>query len=325
MNLPEIHQGAGLAKPQRRVRERLASALPWLVLFAVLSSSHAGPLTSADYTVPTDTTDAGGTRATSAAYTNDGSLGGVTGISPAAPAQTVKSGYIGQLFEAAALQLAATASTVNEGGTRQLSGTQLFDDGSPLSVSAGSITWSVQSGPLTGVDANGLATAGLVYQDTAAVAQGDLGGVTGTLNLTVLDTLADNFGGYAGDGLGDDWQVLHFGEPPNENAAPAVDFDHDGQDNKFEFIANLDPTDAASRFTHRIEPVPGQPGQKNIVFGPVFGSRSYSILTNPTLNPANWQPLTTGSPPIDNGNERTITDTDATGDGKFYQLQIVKP
>ena len=58
---------------------------------------------------------------------------------------------------------------------------------------AGSVTWSVQSGPLTGISASGLATAAAVYQDTAAVARGTYQTFTATLNLTVLNTLPDNF------------------------------------------------------------------------------------------------------------------------------------
>ena len=53
-----------------------------LLLTALLpASAHAGPRTSADYNVATDSADAGGKRATSASYTNDGSVGGITGLS----------------------------------------------------------------------------------------------------------------------------------------------------------------------------------------------------------------------------------------------------
>ena len=133
----------------------------------------AGPRASTNYTVSTDTTDAGGKRATSAAYTNDGSAGGIVGISTvASPAETAKHGYIGQLTEVTALQLAASPLTINETGTRQLSADQVLDDLTTNAVPAASITWSVQSGPITGISASGLATAGTVYQDTAATAQG---------------------------------------------------------------------------------------------------------------------------------------------------------
>ncbi len=47
---------------------------------------------------------------------------------------------------------------MNEGTTDQLAAWQTLDDASLLTVSATSVSWSVQSGPLTGVNASGLAT-----------------------------------------------------------------------------------------------------------------------------------------------------------------------
>jgi len=73
---------------------------------------HADSRSSANYTIATDTTDSGGTRVTSAAYTHDGSLGGVTGIAAvASPAETAKSGYIGQLYEVTGLTLTSASPT----------------------------------------------------------------------------------------------------------------------------------------------------------------------------------------------------------------------
>ena len=75
----------------------------------IAAAAHAGPRTSANYTIATDTADAGGRRTTSANYTNDGSLGGVAGISTvAAPAETAKHGYLGQLSAVTGLVLSAT-------------------------------------------------------------------------------------------------------------------------------------------------------------------------------------------------------------------------
>ena len=53
-----------------------------------------------------------------------------------------------------------------------------------------------------------------------ALAQGSYAGSTGSLNLTVLNVNQDNFGSYAGDGIGDDWQVQYFGLPSNPAAGP---------------------------------------------------------------------------------------------------------
>ena len=287
-------------------------------------AAHAGPRTSASYNIPTDTTDAGGQRATSTSYSNDGSVGGVAGISTvSSPAQTAKAGYIGQLYEVTALQLAASPATINETGTRQVSAAQVLDDDSTLAVSAASVTWSVMAGPLSGIDASGLATAATVFEDSAATAQGVFEGLTGQLALTVLDTIPDNFGSYAADGLDDAWQSQHFSGNPAD-AAPLLDPDGDGQNNFFEFTAGLIPTDPASRFLLRVEPVPGQPAQMNLIFIPRFGDRSYVVKFSTDLSPGPWDPATV-SVPSDNGTERTVTDTSASETSKFWRVEITKP
>lgn len=288
------------------------------------ATAHAAPRTSANYRVSAESFDGGGQRATSPAYTHDGSLGGVIGVSNvASPTQTVKSGYIGQLYEITALQLAATPAMIDETATRQLSAGQLLDDDSLNLLAASEVTWGVQDGPLSGIDANGLATAGPVYEDTAATAQGIHAGFTGTLGLTVLDSLPDNFGSYAGDGLGDDWQVLYFGLG-NLLAGPLLDPDGDSQNNAFEFTAGLDPTNPLSHFLLEIQPVPGQPAHKNLIFGPRFEDRNYTVMSTSDLSGGSWDP-TILSAPNDNGSERTVTDTAASAPKKFYRVEIEMP
>jgi len=298
-----------------------------VLLISLLFSpaAHAGSRSSTNYTVPADTADAGGQGATSASYTSDGSVGGVAGISSVAtPSETLKAGYIGQLYEVTALQLAAAPPMVNEGGTRQLSAAQLLDDGTVLAVDANSITWSVMAGPFSGISAGGLATAGTVYQDTLATAQGVFGGLTGTLNVTVINVNTDDLPGYVGDGIDDAWQVQHFGLN-NPLAGPTQNPDFDEHDNLFEFIAGLIPTDASSRFRISSAPVPSQPGQMNIVISPRLPDRTYTVRWSPTLGPATeWNPLTSFSV-TDEGSTRTITDLDATGSRKFYKVEITKP
>jgi len=222
-----------------------------------------------------------------------------------------------------ALQLAATPTTVEETATRQLSAAQLLDDESLIELSATDVTWSVMAGPFSGIAANGLATADVVYEDTAAVAQGDYAGVTGMLGLTVLDTIADNFGTYAGDGLADDWQVEYFGLD-NPLAGPLLDPDGDGQNNTFEFNAGLVPTDALSFFSFSVGPGPDNPGQTQVVFDPIVAGRSYTVMTSPDLGAGSWNPLSGGTTSND-GDERTVTDSSATGTEKFYKVKIEKP
>ncbi|MCF7733881.1 MAG: hypothetical protein K9N23_19495 [Akkermansiaceae bacterium] len=296
---------------------------PSLILLALALPLHAGPSTSTNYSVTPATVDSGGGRSGSSNYTMDGSLGGIAGVSSAGtPLEVLKSGYVGQLYEVTALQLAAAPTTVDEEGSRQLSALATLDDATSLALDAGAVAWSVVAGPLAGIDAGGLATADKVYQDTPATAQGIWSGLTGTLGLTVLDTIPDNFGSYAGDGLGDAWQFDHFG-PDNPLAGPHIDADGDGQDNLFELTAGLDPTNPLSRFLLEIRPVPGEPTHQDIVFSPRLPDRNYAVEMSTTLNPA-WVPLGASSQ-IDAGDQRTVTDLEATPAKKFYRVEISKP
>lgn len=282
------------------------------------AAAHAGSSTS--YTIVTDITDAGGQRGSSASYTQDGSVGAIATISAVAtPPEVVKSGYIGQLYEPTGLSVTAPALTLNEAASTQLSAWLTLDDASVLAVPATSAAWSASAGPLS-INVAGLAAAGAVYQNTAATAQASYSGFTGSLGLTVLDTIADNFGSYAGDGLGDDWQVQYFGQN-NVQAAPLLDPDHDGQNNAFEYTAGLVPTDANSRFLLNIVGAP----QKQIVFSPVVTGRSYAVEYRTSLTGAAWQTLTTVTTASDSGTQRTVTDTDTSAPRKFYHVTISKP
>ena len=283
----------------------------------------AGQRTSANYAITADTTDAGGLRAASASYTNAGSASLLAGTSTIAiPAGTAKTGYIGQLYEVTGLIVNSAAPAVDEAATLQLAAWQLLDDATFLATEANAVTWGIASGPLTDISAMGLATAGLVFENTSATVSGTFGAFAGSLNFTVLDTIPDNFGAYAGDGLGDDWQVQFFGQN-NPLAAPALDPDGDGETNAFEFIAGLIPNDPASTFHLKIAPVPGQPLRKNVIFSPRLAGRTYLVKSRLTLGDA-WQPLTT-STQSDNDIERTVTDLNATGGKKFYRVEITRP
>ena len=294
-----------------------------LLCLVSASTALAAPRTSANYTITAETTDGGGLRAVSANYSNAGSASPIAGISTtAALAGMVKSGYIAQLYDVTGLVVNSAAPSVDEAATLQLAAWQLLDDATFHATDANAVTWGVVSGPVTGISASGLATAGLVYQNTSATVDGTLGGFTGSLNFTVLDSIPDNFGSYAGDGIGDDWQVQYFGQN-NPLAAPGLDPDGDGETNFFEFSAGLIPTDPASTFHLRIAPVPGQPAQKRVVFSPRLNGRTYVLQSRLTLGDS-WLPLGSSSQ-TDNGTERTVTDLDATDPKKFYRVEITRP
>jgi hypothetical protein len=259
--------------------------------------------TSANYSLAPDAVDGGGLRGTSANYTLNGSA--MVGGAGASAAYTARTGFAGQLAE------------LNEGASRQLNAILLYDDGSSSALSAGSVTWSVQSGPLTGITTSGLATTAAVYQDTAAVARGTYQAFTATLSLTVLNILPDNFNTYAGDGLPDDWQVQYFGVD-HPMAGPQLDPDGDGWDNLFEYNACLVPNDPLSTFSFSISAAPG--GGYRVTFSPRQSGCTYSLRGSSDLT--FWAPVT--GTVTDAGSVRTILDPAGTGPQRFYFVQVFR-
>ncbi len=290
---------------------------------AFVGTAAAGPRVSSSYAIATDVADQGGQRTTSPSYTHDGSAGGIAGRGTVAtPAETARAGYIGQLFDAVGLALNSASPSVNERATVQLAAWQLLDDATLLAVAPGSVAWSVQSGPLVSIDANGLATAATVFQNSSATARGSLGTLSGTLPLTVLNVTTDDFGAYAGDGIDDSWQVQYFGLN-NPNAAPGADPSGTGQTNLFKFVAGLDPLDPNARFRVVATPVAGMPAQKTLSFQPVAAGRTYTILTSPDLVTGTWT-AAPGAVQI-SGSQGTFLDVNATGAKRFYEVRITKP
>lgn len=271
-----------------------------------------------------DCLDAAGGGGVSASYAVDGCLGGIGGVSSAsAPQQTTRHGYIGQLTEVAVLSVTGTPSQVNEGAASQLGGIAVMDDDTLTALSGSAIAWTAPGYPLASIGGDGLATAALVFDETNGAFSGCYLGKTGAGALLVRNTDDDNFGSYAGDGLPDSWQYRYFGLD-NPDAAPGANPDCDPHDNAFECIANLVPTNAASRFYLRAEAVPGQPGWNNLIFGPRFENRTYIPQYSTTLLPGSFWTLGTGVT-TDRDTERTVTDTNATGQVKFYRIQITNP
>jgi hypothetical protein len=152
------------------------------------TTAHAGPRTSPNYSISTDITESTGSRAASANYTDDGSLGDVSGISSVvAPALSLKSGFIGQLYEARSLAVSAAPAAVVESGTTQLSAVATMDDDSLVRLGGSDAKWAVQDGPLAGISLSGLATASEVFINAPATVRARWDGIAGDLTLTVLN------------------------------------------------------------------------------------------------------------------------------------------
>lgn len=288
------------------------------------SSAFAAARSSASYNLPTDSIDAGGRRATSAAYSHDGSIGGIAGVGTvAAPQEVAKHGYLGQIYNAASLALSANPTNVNEGATRQLAARALLDDGTSLNLAPAAVAWSPAGGPILSISAGGLLTAANVYENTVATAEGAWRGLSSTIGLRVMNVDSDDFGTYAGDGINDAWQVQYFGVG-NPNAAPGADGDGDGQPTGYEFYAGSNPTDGNSYFRFRIDAVPGQATHKNLVFSPRVAGRTYAVHYKTDFNSPDWEKLE-GFTVLDAGPQRTVTDTNAVGAAKYYRVEISMP
>jgi len=279
--------------------------------------------TSTDYTIASDSIDSGGGLQASTDYSQAAAAGGIVGISEnPSTGLLAKHGYIGQLYEVLGFGLLASDYYPPELGTTQLIPVRSAGDGTYIPVPPLDVSWSILEGPVSEISLEGLASTSAVYQSTVAIVRGELGAESADLTLYVQDVLPDNFGAYAGDGINDSWQFEFFG-PENPLAAPLLDPDGDGQSNRFEFVAGLIPTDPLSRFQLRIAPVPGFPDQKDLIFSPRFEDRIYVVKSNPLLS-GPWSPLV-DSETGDSGDQRTVTDKQATGPGKFYHVEITKP
>jgi len=214
-------------------------------LFLLPLAAWAG--TSADYSIDPAVLDGGGALASSAAYTVNPSTG--LGAVGASANYALRSGYAGQLLDLLDITSAEPSSpmTLNERATLQLAVTANCDDATKAVLSANDVTWSVQSGPLAGVNATGLVTAGSVYQNAAAVARAALGNFSDTVGLSVINTGLDDFAPYATDGLPDTWQVQYFGES-GTLGGPTVDYDNDGVVNLLEFAFGSNPSLSSGGF-----------------------------------------------------------------------------
>lgn len=101
-----------------------------------------------------------------------------------------------------------------------------------------------------------------------------------------------------GDDLGDDWEMLNFG---NLTAATNGDFDGDGQDNFFEYAYGSSPTNAASKVSFQTALIgTGANRRFTVTFRRRLGSGiEYLFDTSPTAAP--WVPSqVSGNDPVRN-------------------------
>lgn len=201
--------------------------------------------TSAHYSLSPAVVDNGGLTASSSKYRSTATLS--AGGAGSSAKYSARSGFAGQLIRilnqaiATGMTITASSLTVDEAGNLQFNATLTYNDSTTTPLDASAVTWSVQSGPVASVSTMGLATAGRVYQDTAAIVRGVYQNFSNTVNLTVSNTGNDDFGLYTTDGISDLWQVQYFGENGTQGG-PTVDSDRDGLNNLKEYAFGMNPT-----------------------------------------------------------------------------------
>lgn len=292
------------------------------VSVVALMAFCGNPITSTGATLTATSIDSGGARLTNDSVVLDACIGVIGSLSTnGTGTHASKGGYAGQIFDLVSIEVSASPTSVNETATCQFAAVGVYDDDTRGEM-IDTPTWSVLSGPLASIDSNGMATADVVFEDTAATAQAERENIDGTSQVLVVNVDADDYGSYASDGLPDNWQVQYFGTN-NPNAASNADPDGDGDDNIHEYVAGTTPTNTISYFTLRIERVEGVSTQMNIVFSPAYVSRNYSVEQVQSLSDVGgWNTLTNFTEAT-NGVERTVTDLANTNPVGFYRIRIV--
>ena len=264
------------------------------------------------------TFDSGGGRSGGATITNDASLGGIGGEMMDTPQLTARTGFVGQLWDPVSLDITPQPASLPESSALQLAAHLTGDDGitQPPDLP---LVWESAS-PFLSVDSNGLAVSTLLPGDQSAIVTARSGGFTGSAILSLIDGTADDYGLFAGDGLEDSWQWSYFAGDP-DSGGPAADPDHDDQDNLLEFLAGTTPLDGGSFLRTRVEPVPGQPDERQLFFSPWRPDRSYVWEFSTDLE-APWTPVTCDPPELQTDGEARATDSITIEPRKFYRLNI---
>lgn len=291
---------------------------------------HAGE--SASYRLlqpPAGCPAAGGMRASGTGIELDESTGDAIAGDPggeSAGGVRLTPNFTGQLYDARQLKVSAVPATVDEGATRQMEAELVMDDDSILPVLADGVAWSESSAALDGISVGGLVTAATIYQVETAVVDGSWQGIADPdgFELTVLNTGTDDFEEYAGDGLDDDWQVGYFGLPPNADAAPDVDADSDGRDNRFEFLSGFSPIDPTARFVLSIVDVDHAAGTADLQLNRMIPDRTYTLLASPDLLTP-FDPVGTLEPVDVPTDDVIVQDPAAAQPRNFYIIGISKP
>ncbi len=337
--LPFGNRGMRLIPRILNVGSSMPRVIPRTISTLSLLFLCAGPLgaqtrSSASYEITLEATGINGKKLTSANYRIDSTVGATAaGISQdATPVYVVKGGPAAQLYDIVDLRITADPDPVDEGNATQLAAEAIADDDTKLEVASSEVGWSADTA-IDAITAEGLATSESVFEDTLVVITGSYLSVESVGDLTVANVNFDDFGTYAGDGLPDGWQVLHFGFD-DPDAAPEVDPDKDGLENLIEFALDGVPVDAGSGIA--LLPVPtAEPDGGDDFLTITFRKRespaevTYIVEVESDLSSESWtpvDPVSVGPPDPGGFVIATYRDTIAIGEAsgpRFIRIRIL--
>lgn len=266
-----------------------------------------------------DTHSSAGGVITSANYASAATTGHLAGMAGSSANYLGKPGFAGQLYAPASILVAASPDPVDEEATTQAAATVVMDDSTILPLANSDPAWEVMAGPFTGITTTGVATAGAVYQNEPATLRATYAGISGDGLVTIADSNPDNYQDYASDGIDDDWQVTHFGLPPNTDAAPGENPDGDPYDNLFEFLTGYSPVDGADFFTLRVSDK--APGFAEIELSKVIPGTRYTLERSTTLAALSWFEVDEVTPATTETDFK-IPDNSAPDQRAFYRVDV---
>jgi 1,4-alpha-glucan branching enzyme len=129
-----------------------------------------------------------------------------------------------------------------------------------------------------------------------------------------------------GDGIPDWWRLEWFGSSSSTNSTActaccaACDADGTGQNNFFDYVAGLNPTDPTQIFTVQIA---ASNQVMNLTFGPINDGLTYTVQSSPDL--VNYTGLASSTAPQTNGSQVAISDLAPWPSNEFYRVQISLP
>jgi hypothetical protein len=124
------------------------------------------------------------------------------------------------------------------------------------------------------------------------------------------------------DGLDDRFQRQYFALWTAPEAGPDADPDLDGFDNRYEYLAHTNPTDAASLPAVQIERVT-LTAQGSVVAWNAVPGATYQVLSRDEFSPAHpWKPI--GQVIAGSDYVAQFQDATATNRIRFYRVQVMR-